>query len=71
MHVEVISNRIPGYQDDIGQLNNIASWIRRSLGKYSMACEPLYSPLRLFSFAFHAHWGIGNAKGKIGSKEGL
>jgi hypothetical protein len=66
-----MSNLIPGYHDDIGQLNNIAAWIRRSLGNDSITCDPLYSPLRLFSFAFHAHWGIGNGKGEIGSKEGL
>jgi pyruvate formate lyase activating enzyme len=33
MHVEVISNLIPGYNDDIDELENIAAWIRRSLGK--------------------------------------
>lgn len=33
MHVEVISNLIPGYNDDIKELKNIGGWIRRSLGK--------------------------------------
>jgi hypothetical protein len=65
MHVVVISNRIPGYHDDIGQLNNIATRIRRSLGRYSKACDPLYFPCRLSSFAFHDHWGIGNGNGRL------
>lgn len=33
MHVEVISNLIPVYNDDIQGLKSIASWIHRSLGK--------------------------------------
>jgi pyruvate formate lyase activating enzyme len=33
MHVEVITNLIPGYNDDIQQLKNIAAWIRDHLGK--------------------------------------
>jgi len=33
MHVEIISNLIPGFNDDMQQLKNIAAWIRRSLGK--------------------------------------
>jgi len=32
MHVEIVTNVIPGYNDDEGQLRGIASWIRRDLG---------------------------------------
>jgi pyruvate formate lyase activating enzyme len=33
MHVEVVSNLIPGCNDDMDQLKNIAAWICRNLGK--------------------------------------
>jgi pyruvate formate lyase activating enzyme len=33
MHVEVVTNVIPGVNDDDGQLKGIASWIRESLGE--------------------------------------
>jgi pyruvate formate lyase activating enzyme len=33
MHVEVVTNVIPGYNDDEEQLRGLASWIRRELGE--------------------------------------
>jgi pyruvate formate lyase activating enzyme len=33
IHVEVVTNVIPGFNDDEGQLIELASWIRSSLGK--------------------------------------
>jgi len=33
MHVEIITNLIPGYNDDKDQLNKIASWIVKELGE--------------------------------------
>lgn len=33
MHVEVVTNIIPGYNDDEGQLRDIARWIRDDLGE--------------------------------------
>jgi len=33
MHVEVVTNVIPGYNDDDTQLSGIASWVRQNLGE--------------------------------------
>jgi pyruvate formate lyase activating enzyme len=35
MHVEVVTNIIPGYNDDGEELRGIASWIRRELGEWT------------------------------------
>jgi len=71
MHVEVISNIIPGYNDDIQQLKNIATWIRRLLGKFTPWHVTRFIPHLDLSHVPSTPIRVLEMARKIGLEEGL
>ena len=71
MHVEVISNLIPGYNDDIGQPKNIAVLIRCSLGKTTPWHVTRFIPHLDLSHLPSTPIGVLEMARQIGLKEGL
>jgi pyruvate formate lyase activating enzyme len=59
MHVEVVTNIIPGFNDDDRELRGIASWIKISLGEDT--------PWHVTRFYPHLHLsqGVPNAAQKF------
>ncbi len=71
MHVEVISNLIPGYNDDIQELKNIAAWIRNSLGKSTPWHVTRFVPHLDLSHLPSTPLRVLEMAREIGLKEGL
>jgi pyruvate formate lyase activating enzyme len=70
MHVEIVTNIIPGFNDERSQLRNIAAWIRNSLGadtpwhvtRFYPHHELMHMSATPISTLEHA-WLIGRAEG--------
>jgi pyruvate formate lyase activating enzyme len=71
MHVEVVTNVIPGFNDDEGQLKGIASWIRNSLGENTPWHVTRFQPHLRLSFVMPTPVStLGRAR-EIGFQAGL
>jgi pyruvate formate lyase activating enzyme len=71
MHIEVVTNIIPGYNDDVDQLSGIAAWIRDELGELTPWHVTRFHPAYLLTDVPATPLSTLDRACEIGEKAGL